>query len=550
MNGSSIVERTIAKSGRRNVKAKSFAMPGLEEGAIIEYQWTEVSSEYTPRYVTLEMQREIPIWEVTYNVRPFQGFQSGEQMRAYPFNSQPSKWEPILDDVRRRGFVRSKATHVPALLDEPQMPAEDDVKAWMLIYYTPTSKEKPEAFWPSLGKQQLNEFRKTVKVNGEIKQVALEIAGKEGGEFEKAKALATYCQSKIKNVSYRSEGLTNEARTEFFKNIKEAHNTSDTLKLKMGTSSHILALFYSLAEAAGLSPVYVQGGSANSAMFRIDFLDGYLLRNSMVAVKSGEESRYYNPSIPYLPPGMLDWDEQGQPALLADPKEPKLIMLPPTPAELSSMQRKATLKLAENGSVSGNVTMKYYGHFAVAERRRLEDQSEGSREEGLKKRMEARYPGAKITNLKFDTSPLPFGPLSLSFDIELEAYAQRTGKRLFFEAAFFQYGEQPLFAAATRRYPMTFRHAFTEDDEVRIEYPESFQLENAEMPGDLNMGEVGSYSFTAAVGKTSPVLSITRKFVWGKTGGLYFEPKFYPSIKQVWDRIHTYNKHTLTLRMK
>jgi len=28
-------------------------------------------------------------------------------------------------------------------------------------------------------------------------------------------------------------------------------------------------------------------------MFRIDFLDGYLLRNSMVAVKSGEESCHH-----------------------------------------------------------------------------------------------------------------------------------------------------------------------------------------------------------------------------------------------------------------
>lgn len=550
VNASAMVDRVISKSGRTNVKAKSFAMPGLEVGAIIEYQWTELSSEYVPRYVALVMQREIPVWEVTYNVRPYQGFSTTEQMRAYPFNCQPSKWEPITDDVRHRGFVRSKISNVPALVEEPNMPAEDDVKAWMLIYYTPTSKDKPAAFWPSLGKHELSEFRKTIKVNGDIKQAALEAVGKEEGPFQKAHLLATYCQTKIKNVNHPSQGVTNEARREFFKNLKETHNTTDTLKLKMGTPEQILALFYSLAEAAGLAPIYVQGGSANMAMFRPDFLDGYLLRNRMIAIKSGEEYRYYNPGIPHLPPGMLDWDEQGQPALMTDGKEPRLVVLPTTPADHSSLQRSANLKLSEDGSVSGHIRMSHFGHIAVAERRRMEGVSEGSREEGLKKRLEDRYPGAKITNLKLDTSPLPFGPIHVDFDIELEAYAQRTGKRMFFEASFFNHGDKPRFTAATRTYPISFRHAFSEHDEIRIEYPPSFALDNAEMPGSLNLGQVGTFSMTAVVSNENPVISIDRKFAWGKDGGLFFETKFYSQIKKAWDAIHANNTHTLTLKVK
>ena len=549
VNGNSIVDRVIVKSGRTNVKAKSFAMPGLEEGSIIEYQWTELSSEFTPRYVELVMQREIPIWDVTYNVRPFQ-FSSNEQMRAYPFNCQPSKWEPITDDVRHRGFVRTRLSNVPALVEEPNMPADDDVKAWMLLYYTPTSKDKPAAYWPSLGKQELSEFRRTIKVNNDIKQVALEVVGKEEGPFQKAHLLATYCQTKIKNVNHPSQGVTNEARREFFKNLKDTHNTTDTLKLKMGTPEQILALFYALAEAAGIAPIYVQGGSANMAMFRPDFLDGYLLRNRMIAVKSGEDYRYYNPGIPHLPPGMLDWDEQGQPALMAEGKEPRLVLLPTTSSDLSSIQRVADLKLSENGTVSGHVKMSHFGHLAIAERRRMEGQSEGSREDGFKKRLEDRYPGAKITNVKLDTSPLPFGPIHLEYDIELEGYAQRTGKRMFFETAFFNYGEKPRFTSPTRQYPITFRHAFSEHDEIRIQYPITFTLDNAEMPGTLNLGKVGTFNMTAAVSNNSPVISIDRKFVWGLEGGLYFEPKFYTPIKQVWDAIHASNTHTLTLKVK
>jgi hypothetical protein len=548
--GSAIVERIAAKSKRSKLKVKSFAMPGLEPGAIIEYQWTEVYSEYVPRYVPLDMQREIPVWEINYNVRPFRDFSESEQMRGYPFNCQPTAWEPVRGNVSRQGFVRTTVKDVPALLDEPLMPAEDDVKAWMLIYYTQSNKDKPEKYWPVLGKQLQDEFRKTVKVNGDVKQVAQEIVGSEQNPHQKAVLLSRYCQSKIRNVSYNAEGMTNEARTEFFKNMKDTHNTTDTLKLKMGTSRQILALFFALAEAAGINPVYVRGASATTALFRMDFLDSYLLRNAMVAVKAGEDIRYYNPGIPYLPPGMLDWDEQGQPAIYADPKESKLVMIPPTPAHLSTLRREATLKLSEAGSITGNISMQYHGHYAVAEKLRLEDQSDGSREEQFKKRLEARYPGAKISDLKIDNAISPLETLKISFNIEMEGYGQRTGKRIFFQPAFFQFGDKPLFSSPTRRYPISFRNPYVEDDLIHIEYPVGYGLDNADMPGTVKLGEIGVYRMTATSSNEKPLLNITRKFEWGLNGMNYFEAKYYPQVKQAWDGIHSFNNHTLTLRQK
>lgn len=548
--GGSIVERVVSKSGRKNVKVKSFALTALEPGAIIEYQWTEFFSEYTPRYVTLEMQREIPAWEVIYNVRPYSGFQSNEQMRSYRFNCTASAWEPVNGDVRRQGYVRTRVQNIPAFVDEPQMPAEEDVKAWMLLYYTPSTKEKASAYWPALGKQMLWEFRKAVKVSGEIKQLAQELTAKAQGAFEKADLLATYCLTKIKNVSYNAEGVSSEEKTEFFKNLKENHNTTDTLKLKMGNSDHIQALFYALAEAVGLNPTLVRAGSANSATFRADFFDPYLLRNRMVAIRSGEETHFYNAGIPYLPPGMLDWDEQGQPALFADAKEPKLMILPPTPAAKSLLRRKADLKLAEDGSVSGSVSMQYSGHFAVSEKMRLGEQSDGSREEGFKKRLEARYPGAKISELKIENANSPMGLLQVNFNIAMEGYAQRTGKRLFFDAAFFEFGDKPMFSAASRKYPIIFRHAFTEEDEIRFEYPAGYALDNAEMPGTTKFGEIGEYTLLAKSALDKPLITVNRSFVWGREGKTYFDVKSYPVLKKAFDMIHTYNTHALSLKVK
>src|SRR6266705_1088814 len=52
-------ERTIVKASCLKVKAKSFAMPGVEPGAIIEYRWREVHGDSDANYVDLQFQRDI-----------------------------------------------------------------------------------------------------------------------------------------------------------------------------------------------------------------------------------------------------------------------------------------------------------------------------------------------------------------------------------------------------------------------------------------------------------------------------------------------------------
>lgn len=225
-------------------------------------------------------------------------------------------------------------------------------------------------------------------------------------------------------------------------------------------------------------------------------------------------------------------------------------MLPSTPAEQSTLRRTALLKLDEEGGLTGSVTMNYSGHFAVGEKRRMENQSEGSREEEFKKRLEARYPGAKITNLKIVNANSPLAPLSVTYDIAMESYGQRTGKRLFFQPTFFNYGDKPVFSSGSRRYPIVYRHPYVEEDEVRIEYPESMALDNADLPGKYDMGGAGSYVLSGVGSNTTPVLKVNRKLIWGAKGTIFFEPKVYPALKQAWDAMHGFNTHLLTLKVK
>ncbi len=74
-----IFDREIVKFGRLKLKAKSFVMPAIEPGAIIEYRWREVY-EYETNYVKMEFQRDVPVQLVRYYLKP-------EPYAAYPMKT-------------------------------------------------------------------------------------------------------------------------------------------------------------------------------------------------------------------------------------------------------------------------------------------------------------------------------------------------------------------------------------------------------------------------------------------------------------------------------
>jgi hypothetical protein len=65
-----VYERVLVKTGGLKVKVKSFAMPGVEAGSIIEYRWKETFNDQLTNYIRLQFQRDIPVHLVQYHVKP------------------------------------------------------------------------------------------------------------------------------------------------------------------------------------------------------------------------------------------------------------------------------------------------------------------------------------------------------------------------------------------------------------------------------------------------------------------------------------------------
>lgn len=409
-----VLERTIVKLSGVKIKAKSFAMPGVEPGAIIEYRWKEKRTDQLANYIRLYFQRDVPVQLVKYYIKPLSlpGFEYG--MRAQTFNAVASPFTKEKD-----GFYSVSMTNVPAFREEPRMPPEDAVRPWMLVYYSKDTKLEGEKYWQDYGRRSYEVSKSLMKVNDEVKTAsAATITGASTPE-EKLEKLFEFCRSKIKNVNDDASGLTKEDRAK----LKENKSPADTLKRGMGTGTDIDMLFASLAIAAGFDARMVRLSDRSDTFFDKSFPDDYFIQAYDIAVKVGDGWRFYDPASTYVPLGMLRWQEESQDALLSDPKEPIWLKTPLSPPGKSKVKRTATLTLSDDGTLEGDAQIEYYGHLGVYRKEWDDDDSPAQREETLRDTVKKQMSTADVTAIKIENITDPLKPYTYHYHIRVPGYA-------------------------------------------------------------------------------------------------------------------------------
>src|SRR5271154_3309295 len=217
----SVFERDVVRAGRTRYKVKSFAMPGVEPGAIVEYRWQELRNEPSLMYTRLQFQREYPVQKVTYFIQPLPARYTSYQMFSTPFHCKPSPLNREDD-----GFVSTTLENVPAFHEEPMMPGEPNVRPWLLLMYRENGKfPEPEKYWSNAGKEMYNDFlKRAIKPNDEIRQAAA--AATEGVTADQLKigALIRYIRKNVRDLF--SPKVAEAERSKILKEIRTRVRTS------------------------------------------------------------------------------------------------------------------------------------------------------------------------------------------------------------------------------------------------------------------------------------------------------------------------------------
>jgi hypothetical protein len=273
------------------------------------------------------------------------------------------------------------------------------------------------------------------------------------------------------------------------------------------------------------------------------------MRLIVVAVKVNDSWRFFDPSEMYMPFGMLAWQSEMQNALISDPKEPTFVMTPLSPPDKSLEKRTAKLKLDDEGTLEGEVRIEYTGHLGKDKKEYNDDDSPAQREETLRNALKARMSTAEVSNIRVENVTDPVKPFVYAYHIRVPGYAQRTGKRLFLQPAFFQRGAGQVFPTSQRRNNVYFHYPWSEQDDVEITLPANFALDNADAPEGINAGEASKYDIKLGITKDGRTLVYKRTFFFGGgQGSLLFPVASYAQLKTLFDEMHKRDNHTITLK--
>lgn len=530
-----VFERTIVKTSGVKYKAKSFALPGIEPGAIVEYRWSEVVPGGSANNIRIQFQRDIPVQNVTYFLKPFQG------MRYLPFNLGDTKFVKDKD-----GFYKFSAANMPAFHEEPRMPPEDELRSWLFLYFSEDTKLDADKYWKDYGRRVFEAKKDLMKVDNEVKSAAASIVGDASAPEDKLRRIYDFCRTKIKNTSDDASGLTDDDR----KKLKPNKSPADTLKRNEGTGSEIDFLFAALAKAAGFDARLALSGNRDDLFFKASLANSHFLGSSFIAVKVGETWEFFSPAEMYTEFGMLGWPEENQAALITDSKDPIWVNTPMSGPEKSLEKRNGKFRLLDDGTLEGDVHIEYTGHLGFDKKEYNDDDSPAQREETLRQLVKSRMSTAELSEIKIENVTDPLKPFTYSYHVRVPGYAQRTGKRVFLQPGFFKHGFGSLFPAATRKYEIYFHYPWSEQDRITIELPPGFALDNAEAPAMITPEMTQKIcAQTIKIATDGHNLIYNRDFFFGGGSAILFPVNSYAAVKQLFDLLANANDHTITLKL-
>jgi len=534
-----VTERVLDKTGYMRTKQKSFTMPGVEPGCIIEYQWRE-ERPVQASYRLLDFQRDIPIRTVRY-----WHYRLDSQREAF----QAIKGTETVQDLRCRppaerdnmGNVLITLNDVPAFKEEPYMPPAWELKRWAVCDKSDSQLWAPW-FWVSRAKATFNLYSVRIKASSSVRRKAAEITAPSRTEEEKLLALVDFCKSGIKNS--RSEEASAEEREEIER--KTTMSPDDTLKEGLGSPKDIMFLFAALANAAGFEARIAELPDRSETFFDLKVSPAYFLKHLAVAVRVRDSWHFYDPAL-FSPRDGLAWFHEGVEALISDPKEPVMVKTPVSPPEKTVIQRQGDFRLTEDGALEGDVVLEFSGHEAEVRKWQIQHESDAQLEEGLKSMLKRHASTAEFLDIKIENATDQEKPLIYRCHARVPGYAQRTGKRLFFAPSFFEQGESSRFPSKERKYPVYFHYGWVDEDKITIELPAGFRLEEPRVPNPIPMGQAGGYESHARIANKTQLV-FERRFVIGQNGYLLLPVTLYPALKDAFDMIALADSQTMTLK--
>ena len=534
-------EKTIIKGKGIKYVAKTFTMPEATVGSIVEYKYKLIPPEGFIRDNSWVIQHDLYTVKESFRIKAYTGLLATKHgaessQLSMVYSNMPASMKP----QRKGDGFELEAENMKAFESEEYMPPADNYKPQVRFYYGGREMGSAEKFWQDTGHDWNEEVEHFIGNHKEIKAAAQEAMGNEADGDKQVRKLYARSQQ-IRNLTYERERTTEEQKKE---NIKDNSNVMDVLKHGYGDRSDIVLFFTALARSAGFQTSVVRAGNRQEHFFDKGFLSANQLDTDLAVVKVNGQDVYLDPGTKFCPYGLVRWIRTSTAGLKLDKNGGAFVVVPPAGYDKAVLRREAKLVLSEDGSLNGDLTVKFEGGEALEHRLDAFQTDEAGRNKDLETELQSWLPNTAIVKVKDAQGwETPDEPLTVHFTMQIPGYASAAGKRLLLPPYLFQMKHADAFKHAERKFPVYFPYAFSEIDAISIKFPSGYSMEGSPQ----NLQAKLPYAAYQIVGKLDGGQLLTQRVLLFH--GIIFGKDQYPEVKEFFNQVQAGDEQQAVLRV-
>jgi len=571
-----VFEKTAVRAGRLKAIVKTFALPDVDVGCIVEYRYKLVpdegrgaskramdaiedamgvqgkpreggfDSESGPLFFTADVwdiQEDLFTRKARFAYVPSKILEKGSALIGE--SGMSLNWVghklPEVKPEKIKGRIELTFDNVPAFETEEFMPPESSLRMELRLFYIEGQLAATQVYWVKESanwQKGVEKFmRKTGAAAGEAHRVTAALESPQ----EKLRAIYTRAQE-IKNLSY-DRTLTRRRREEL--KIKENKNVAEVFARGYGLRSDITRAFAAMAQVAGFEAKVVRVLTRDDKLFDRNLCGLYRQFDTELAmVKIDGADKLFDPATPYCPIGMVRWSCSGSVCLVPSDNPPMFQPTPALPPDTALIQRQIALTLDAEGRLAGRVDVTFQGQEALI--RRVEHI--GDDEEEVRKDLEAEMAellpaGAKVSLRDLENIDNNSDSVMAHFEVAIEGLTTMAGERTLLPVSPLLGARRHPFRHARRVHPVSFPYPCREFDDIVVTLPEGLSVET--VPAAVKK-DLESFGFRlVCVPEDGGKLHAQRDLVIKKTD---FPLTQYKTVKAFFDEVAVGDEALVVLR--
>lgn len=535
-------QKTLIKTRGVKILAKTFSLPDVTPGSIVEYKYTIDRNDYGILNNEWIVQHDLYTVKESFRMHAYQGWltnekgETGKAQVSAVFSRMPGSLRPKL----KGETYEMEAENMPAFETEAYMPPESAYKPQVRFFYAVVAEGvSPDKFWTDFGQQRYEKVEHFIGNSGEVREAAAQAVGSETDPEKKVRKLYARAQQ-IKNISYERDRDSHEV----VKDIeKPSQSAAEVLKRGYSSRNGITRLFVAMARSQGFIASVLAVSDRSERFFDKGVLSGSQLDDEIALVKLNGQDVYLDPATKYCPYGLLRWMRTNTTALTLDKKTPTFIMVPSASYKNAVMHRNANMQFNENGDLRGEIAVEFSGSEALEHRLEALDTDNAGRDKALEDEVASWLSAGAIVKATGSTGwDSADGNLTVAFHVEIPGFSSVAGKKMLMPSYLFQVKQKDAFKHNERKYPVYFPYAFSEVDSVSIQLPAGYIAEGSPQDQITRL----PYAHYQVKVKNDGAHLLTERMLL--LNGFFFEPANYGEVKDFFGKVQAGDEQQFIIR--